>query len=371
MRVVVTGAAGFIGSRVCAALARRGDEVVPFEQGDPIESLPALVRGTDAVLHLAGVNRPNDPAEFQQGNVDLTTRVTDAMSSSAPGAVLVLSSSTQATLENAYGRSKLAAERAVEAFAGRGGRAVIFRLPNVFGPGARPNYNSAVATFAHNASRGVPIDVHEASRPLTLVYVHDVVDALLAAIDAPPPPRTSERREVPTVHHTTVGTVADTLVGFARDRTTAGLPAVTSELERELYATYLSYLSTSDLGYDLTVHRDARGGLAEFLKGPGAGQIFISRTVPGVTRGNHYHFTKTEKFFVVEGDAVIRFRPAAGGPVTEHRVRGTDYRVVDIPPDHAHSIENVGSSELVVLFWASEPFDPARPDTIPLHVLSS
>jgi UDP-2-acetamido-2,6-beta-L-arabino-hexul-4-ose reductase len=368
-RVLVTGSAGFIGRRVADLLKSDGHELLTYEVNDPPSTLGEHVTNADFIFHLAGVNRPSDPDEFEKVNARLTEEICALASRASAQPVVVLSSSTQSLLDNPYGVSKRRAERAVERFAENHGRAVIFRLPNVFGPGGRPNYNSVVATFAHNVSQGLPLEIHDPNRELTLVYVHDVAKAMLDVTRALPPTGEAEFREVSPIAHITVGELADALTGYHLSRSNVTVPEVTDGFRRKLYATYLSYLRPDSFGYDLARRSDDRGTLAEFLKSVSGGQLFISRTRPGAIRGNHYHHTKTEKFFVVEGDALIRFRRVDEiGDVIEYRVNGTDLRVIDIPPDYTHSIENVGCNELVVLFWASEIFDADAPDTLQLKV---
>lgn len=367
MKVVVTGANGFIGRRVVGAAASQGHDVIPIVRTTPREQLIDAVQRSDAVIHLAGVNRSDDPAEFDAINGALTEAIVASLSA-ARGHVVVLSSSTQSGTASHYGRTKRRAEAAVERFALEGGRTAIFRLPNVFGPGARPNYNSAVATFAFNSANGKPLEVHDAARELSLVWVHDVAAAMVAALGDATAGAVSYLSVEPQ-YCASVGRLAELFTGFARSRDAQRVPEVGSELTRRLYATYLSYLPDRGLAYDLPTRTDDRGSLAEFLKSDAAGQIFVSRTRPGVTRGNHFHHGKTEKFLVLEGDAIIRFRRVDGTSDTlEYPVSGRDFRVVDIPPDYTHSIENVGATELIVLFWASEIFDPTAPDTHPLHV---
>jgi len=368
-RALVTGSAGFIGRRVGDLLRRKGHDLLTYEVNDPRGLLSEHVAKADFIFHLAGVNRPPDPAEFEKVNATMTEELCELAVRAGTNPVVVLASSTQALLDNPYGVSKRHAEKAVERSAKDGGRAVIFRLPNVFGPGCRPNYNSVVATFAHNAARGVPLEIHDPKRELALVYVHDVADAMLDVLETPPSSGKAQYRDVSPVVRTTLQELATTLNGYRQSRSSAAAPTVSDDFERKLYATYLSYLSPDEFGYNLSTRTDDRGALAEFLKSATGGQLFISRTRPGAVRGNHYHHTKTEKFFVVEGKGMIRFRHVDGtGEVLEYVVSGTDFRVVDIPPDYTHSIENVGSGDLVVLFWASEIFDPDAPDTLPLKV---
>jgi UDP-2-acetamido-2,6-beta-L-arabino-hexul-4-ose reductase len=368
-RAVVTGSAGFIGRSVMELLKREGHEVLGFDVADSPNALADRIEGADFIFHFAGSNRPTDPSEFEKVNVGLTERVCALAARAKSKPIIVLASSTQALLENAYGLSKRRAEHVVERFAEEGGCAVVFRLPNVFGPGCRPNYNSVVATFAHNAAHSLPLEVHDPLREIALVYVHDVARAMALLIHNRPTHSGVLYLEVGPVARITLGRLASILEGYGQSRPSAVVPAVGDELSRKLYATYLSYLSNDEFAYDLSKRSDERGSLAEFLKSPGFGQIFISRTRPGMTRGNHYHHTKAEKFLVVDGEAVIRFRRADGvGGVLEYPVKGTDFRVVDIPPDYTHSLENTGPTDLVVLFWASEIFNPEVPDTMPSKV---
>jgi UDP-2-acetamido-2,6-beta-L-arabino-hexul-4-ose reductase len=276
--------------------------------------------------------------------------------------LIVLSSSSQAGRDNPYGRSKLAAERALEAYTSRTGTpAVVYRLPGVFGKWCRPDYNSVVATFCHNIARGLPIAISDETRVVELVYVDDVVTQFMTHLDHRAAGVT--RGEVRPTFTTSLRELADRIRGFRAMRDTLEVADATDPLTRRLLGTYTSYIPPADLAYTLEQRTDARGTLAELLKSPHFGQMFVSRTRPGVTRGNHYHDLKVEKFCVLEGDAVIRFRPVLGDEVTEHRVSGRDFTVVDIPPGMTHSIENVGTTEMVVLFWASEILDRDRPDT--------
>ena len=358
-----------MGRHVVEALLRRpGTSVVGVDVGASAEDQHEALLSADAVIHLAGVNRPQSLDEFQSGNAGLTGDICRTLADADRKPLVVFTSSVQATFDNPYGRSKLGAEEALKLWAGQtGAPAVVFRLPNVFGKWSRPFYNSAVATFCHQAAHGLPLSVNDPDADLNLVYIDDVVAALLRCLDEPP--TGFEYRAVAPVFRTTVGEVAGRIESFPRSRDTLMVPEFSDPLVSRLYATYLSHLEGSDLAYSLRASADARGSLAEFLKQRGFGQLFVSRTVPGVTRGNHYHHTKAEKFLVVEGEAVIRFRDVRGGPLIEHRVNGSMFRVLDIPPGLSHSIENVGRGELVTLFWADEVFDPDHPDTYPFPVL--
>jgi UDP-2-acetamido-2,6-beta-L-arabino-hexul-4-ose reductase len=370
VNVLVTGAAGFLGKNLVVALKARKDvELTEVDVGTPAGVLDAALGKADVVFHLAGVNRPEKVEEFATGNAGLTEELCAALERKGRRPKVVLSSSIQAERDNPYGQSKRAAELALQRFGERtGAEAVVYRLKNLFGKWCRPNYNSVTATFCHNLAHDLPIQIPAAVVDLT--YVDDVVQAFLGELDAPPRPGFRFAEPLAS-HEVSLGELAETIRGFRAHRATLRLPDYSSPFVRALYATYLSYVEPGEHGYQLDIKADARGSLAEFVKSPHFGQIFISRTKPGITRGNHYHHTKTEKFLVVQGEGLIRLRQIHGPDVVEFRVRGEEYRVVDIPPGYTHSIENVGAGEMVTLFWSSELFDTARPDTFFDPVLPS
>ena len=369
--VLVTGAKGFIGKHLVEALRRNAElQVIEFDLGIPEGVLESALRGADIVYHLAGVNRPQDPADFASGNAGFTESICASLTALGRKPLVVISSSIQAEQDNPYGVSKRDAEIALQRWAlNTGGQVAVFRLKNVFGKWCRPNYNSVTATFCHNIAHDLPIQVSDPAREIDLVYIDDVIAGFLSVESSPIRAGQTVFKEIACSHKTTLGRLAELIQAFRRSRETLGLPSFADEFTRRLYATYLSYLDGQQFAYALDQKSDPRGSLAEFIKQPHFGQVFVSRTKPGVTRGNHYHHTKTEKFFVVEGEAVIRFKPITGGDVIEHRVSGREFRVVDIPPGYSHSIENVGSTELVTLFWASEIFDPQKPDVYFKNVL--
>ncbi len=369
-KVVVTGARGFIGRNLAATLSLQpGVEVLAVEVEDTPEVLAARLADAEFVFHLAGINRPQDPAEFARGNGEATRELLDRLRATGRRVPVLISSSTQAGLDNPYGVSKREAERLVRAYGAETGAPVhVFRLPNVFGKWSRPNYNSVVATFCHNTARGLPLQVHDPDRELELVHVDDVVAEFLAAFRGEPHRGPDGEPAVRRTFTITLGELARRIGAFPRTRETREVPEVGDELTRRLYSMYLSYLPQDQFAYPLDTRRDPRGWLAEILRGPAFGQIFVSSTKPGIARGHHWHHTKVEKFLVVRGQAVIRFRPISGDEVIEYHVSGEDPRVVDIPPGYTHSITNIGEEELITLFWASEPFDPGRPDTHALQV---
>lgn len=364
MRVLVTGAGGFIGRNLMLRLGEvEGFEAAGVTRDQSPAEVTAALADCDAVVHLAGVNRPEDPAEFASGNADLTAWLCDRIREGGRALPVIYSSSTQAASDNPYGQSKRAAEAHVRALArDTGAPAAVYRLPNVFGKWCRPNYNSAVATFCHNLARDLPITVNDPDAPLTLVYVDDVIDAWIAWLRAPVD--VDGFAEPPVVYRSTVGEVADQIRGFRAIRDTHVVGPVGVGLTRALYATYVSYLPTADFAYPLVRHGDPRGVFVEMLKTEASGQFSYFTAHPGITRGGHYHHTKTEKFLVLKGHARFRFRHMVTGETYAVETRGGEPVVVETIPGWAHDITNIGDDEMIVMLWANEIFDRARPDTI-------
>jgi len=370
LRVLVTGAKGFIGRNLLVSLGRRERmRVVGYDVESSPERLQEYLSEADVIYHLAGVNRPDSEDEFDRVNAGLTEEICSYLRTFQRSPVVVLSSSTQATTDNSYGMSKRKAEETVLEFGKYTGTPVfVYRLPGVFGKWCRPNYNSVVATFCHNITRDLPISVSDPSHEIELVYVDDVVRSFVNILNGQAPSKENEFCFVEPSYPIKLGQLADTIRGFRKNRSNLFLADMNERFTRCLYATYVSYLPKESLGYYLGRHIDLRGELAELLKSPHIGQIFVSRTRPGITRGNHYHDTKVEKFVVIEGEAVIRLRNIIDGDVSEYQVSGHEFCVIDIPPGYTHSIENVGQTDLIVLFWASEVLDQSFPDTYPMAV---
>lgn len=364
MKVLLTGANGFIGRNLAVRLREQADvEVLSFTRDDATSSLNDKLAQADWVFHLAGVNRPKDDSEFARGNTDLTRALCDAVRAQRRRIPIVYTSSTQAERDNAYGISKRSAEDALLALAAESNSpAYIYRLPNVFGKWCRPHYNSAVATFCHNIARGLPIQINDPAAMVDLVYVDDVMDEFIHLMKAPPPE--SGYREVNPRYRASVGELASTLQGFEASRSSLVSPPVGTGLTRALYATYISHFPTDHFSYPLTKHEDPRGVFVEMLKTRDSGQFSYFTAHPGVTRGGHYHHSKTEKFLVLKGQALFRFRHIVTDEVFEQRTSGDAPVVVETIPGWAHDITNVGSDEMVVMLWANEIFDRERPDTI-------
>lgn len=371
-RVLVTGSRGFIGKNLVLRLTEAGISVTRFDRGDDPATLVALLSDVGAVIHLAGVNRPTDTAEFSAGNAELTARLCAAIAGSGRAIPLVLTSSRYASraddpalseLHRLYGQSKRGAEVAAEELAQRVGVPVrIYRLPGVFGKWSKPFYNSVVATFCHNVARGLPLTVNSPDTPLHLVYVDDLIDDILAYLEAPAP--SISHGEVLPEYSVTLGGLASQVSQFRDGRLSLMVEPVGQGFARALYATYVSYLEPSDFSYRVPSHADSRGTFAELVKTTSSGQFSFFTAYPGVTRGGHYHHTKTEKFVVVRGRARFCFRNVITGATHVVETDGAAPEVVETVPGWAHDITNIGEEEMLVLLWANERFDPSRPDTV-------
>lgn len=368
--ILITGAGGFIGKNLVATLKTAGyTDLMLFERDDTPETLAEYAARAGFVYHLAGINRPKDPSEFYAGNAGLTETLLSLLDKAGNKAPVLVTSSTQAALDNDYGKSKAQAEQAIFAHGKATGAPVyVFRLPGVFGKWCRPNYNSVVATFCHNSANGLPLSVRDPEYRLPLVYIDDVVASFVAALDGNCT-REGDYCVVPVVHETTLGHLAQTIEGFARNRETLDVPDQTpGSLEQKLYSTWLSYLPADRFSYPLNMHCDNRGSFTEFLHTPAHGQVSINISKPGIVKGNHWHHSKNEKFLVVKGTGVIRFRALDSTKVIEYHVSGDKLEVVDIPTGYTHNIENVGQDDMVTVMWANEVFDPDHPDTFFLPV---
>lgn len=368
--ILITGAGGFIGKNLVATLKTAGyTDLMLFERDDTPETLADYAVRAGFVFHLAGINRPKDPSEFYAGNAGLTEALLSLLDKAGNKAPVLVTSSTQAALDNDYGKSKAQAEQAIFAHGKATGAPVyVFRLPGVFGKWCRPNYNSVVATFCHNSANGLPLSVRDPEYRLPLVYIDDVVASFVAALDGSCT-REGDYCVVPVVHETTLGHLAETIEGFARNRETLDVPDQTpGSLEQKLYSTWLSYLPADRFSYPLNMHCDNRGSFTEFLHTPAHGQVSINISRPGIVKGNHWHHSKNEKFLVVKGTGVIRFRALDSTEVIEYHVSGDKLEVVDIPTGYTHNIENVGEDDMVTVMWANEVFDPDHPDTFFLPV---
>jgi len=386
MNILITGAKGFIGRNLLAELnnIKEGKAkgyglsteltVLEYDMDTDPSLLNSFCRDADFVFHLAGVNRPKEQGEFMEGNFGFTSTLLDALKRHGNNCPVMLASSIQAELDNPYGVSKKAGEDLLFDYGKKmGAEVLIYRFPNVFGKWCRPNYNSAVATFCNNVANGLPIQVNDRSVNMTLVYIDDVVRELISALEgnANRVVGLSPERQfckVPVEHSITLGEIVDLIYSFKESRSSLQVADLSDEFTKKLYSTYLSYLPVDGFSYPLKMNVDERGSFTEFLKSPDRGQVSINISKPGITKGQHWHHTKNEKFLVVSGKGVIRFRKIDEEKVYEYFVSGDKLEVVDIPVGYTHNIENLGDTDMVTVMWVNEVFDPEHPDTYFLPV---
>ena len=372
MKVLVTGAKGFVGRNLCLTLEQMPDvEVLKYDLGDE-SKLDGYAAECDFVMHLAGVNRPKDPAEFKTGNTVFTEDILEKLAARQNPPPVLLSSSIQAALDNDYGKSKAAAEEAVRAYGTKTGAPVfIYRLANVFGKWCRPNYNSAVATWVHNIARDLPIMVRDESATVTLVYIDDVVKSFVGCLQ----PRNTQntRNDILSVEPSytkTLGEIVGLIKSFHDEPNTLMVPDQADGFTKKLYSTYLAALPEDKFSYPLTMHCDNRGSFTEALHSAERGQVSVNVSKPGIAKGQHWHHTKHEKFLVVSGKGEINFRMAdnPNAKIITYKMSGDKLEVVRIPPGYTHNIVNVGDTDMVTVMWANEVFDPENPDTFRLEV---
>ena len=383
MNVLITGANGFVGRNLTQRLyalrdgrdrtrpALRIDEVLLYTRETAPETLAAYCRSADFVVHLAGVNRPQDPEEFTTGNTDLTRTLLAQLRQSGNRCPVLLASSIQASLTgryagSPYGQSKRAAEALLRAYSEQtGALGLIYRFPNLFGKWCRPNYNSVVATFCHNIARDMPITVSDPAAELELVYIDDLVDELLDAMEGHPHQADAGYFRVPVSHPVTLGEIVRLLRSFHDQPQTLLLPQIPDgSFAKKLYSTYLSYLPPEKVAFPLKMNVDARGSFTELLKTDACGQVSVNITKPGVTKGQHWHNSKWEFFIVVAGHGLIRERRIGSDEVIEFAVSGERIEAVHMLPGYTHDIINLSDTEdLVTVMWANERFDPEHPDT--------
>lgn len=374
MKILVTGAKGFIGRNLIEELKRQEHEILAYDIDSTEEQLDEYTKNCEFVYHLAGVNRPENTEDFMSGNFGFTSVLLESLKKHGNKAPIMLSSSIQAELDNPYGKSKKAGEELLFQY-GRENDVIVYvyRFPNVFGKWCRPNYNSAVATFCHNISRNLPIQVNETNPTLTLVYIDDLVKELISALNGEANVSETYNKNqceseygycsVPEQYRIKLLDIVNLLYSFKESRKDLYVPDMRDPFTKKLYATYLSYLPEDKFNYELTMHTDARGSFTEMLKSEERGQVSVNISKPGITKGNHWHSTKNEKFIVVSGKARISFRRIGTEEVITYDVSGDKIEAVDIPPGYTHNITNTGETDLVTVMWANEPFDPNNPDT--------
>ena len=369
MKVLVTGAKGFIGRNLVARLNYMDNiEILEYGSESSLKDLDFYTKEADFIFHLAGVNRTTNEENFKRGNADLTQTLLDLLVKNENTVPVLVTSSIQADRDNAYGLSKKQAEDYVFSYEKNTNTNVfVYRLSNVFGKWSRPNYNTVIATFCHNIARDLPIQVNDPNTVLDLIYIDDLVDEFIRAMHGKGH-SDGKYYKVPITYPRTLGEIVKLLENFKDYRDNRVLPNLADDFTDKLYATYLNFLPESDFSYPLIMHEDPRGSFTEFLKSPYAGQVSINVSKPGITRGDHWHNTKNEKFLVVSGKGVVKFRKLNDSEVIEYPVSGDKLEVVDIPTGYAHSIVYTGETDLVTVMWVNEMYDPYNPDTYPLEV---
>ena len=364
MKILVTGANGFVGKNLIAELKNRGyNEIFEYARESELSLLERYTKECDFVFHLAGVNRPKDEDEFMEGNYGLTSHLLELLKKNNNKAPVLLTSSIQAEKDNPYGRSKKAGEDLLfNYYYETDAKVYVYRLSNLFGKWSKPNYNTVVATFCHNIARGLDIQINNSDAELNLCYIDDVLDEFIRALEGNPNTQ-NDFCVVPVTHNIKLGELANLIKSFKESRINLNIPNMQDALTKKLYSSYLSFLPEDQFSYDLKMNCDHRGSFTEFMRTPERGQVSVNVSKPGITKGNHWHHTKNEKFLVVSGEGLIRFRKLDSEEIIEYRVSGEKLQVVDIPTGYTHSIVNVGESDLVTVMWANECFDPQKPDT--------
>ena len=367
MKILITGSNGFIAKNLISHLKRdENNQLYLFSKSDSESILKAYVEEVDFIFHLAGVNRPKDVREFYEGNSDLTKKIVSILEKEKKSTPILISSSSQAELDNDYGKSKQEAENILKNYKSNSKANIfIYRLPNVFGKWSRPNYNSVISTWCNNMARNLEIQVNNRETKLNLVYIDDVVSSFLEKLSL-----NSDEiyYEIETIYQKTLGEIEELLYKFKKNRETLLIPNVGSGFERALYATYLSYLDINNFSYELKGHEDNRGTFYEILKTFDSGQFSLSTTAPGITRGNHYHHTKSEKFLVVKGEAFLEYKHIKTGEKISYKVSDKKMEVIEMIPGYTHNIKNIGNEEMILVLWANENFDSNKPDTYFLEV---
>ena len=394
MKILVTGAKGFVGQNLCAQLKNIRDgkakcygdvvveEVFEYDIDSTAEQLDAYCREADFVFNLAGVNRPQNTEEFMEGNFGFASTLLETLEKFNNKAPVMLSSSIQATLagrfgDSEYGRSKRAGEELFFNYSVRtGARVLVYRFPNLFGKWCRPNYNSAVATFCNNIANDLPITVNDRSTELELLYIDDLVDEMIAALQGKEHHCEFEGVEtilcdegrycaVPTTHKITLGEIVDLLESFKAQPQTLVVPEISGgSFAKKLYSTYLSYLPKEKVSFELKMNCDARGSFTELLRSEKCGQVSVNISKPGITKGEHWHNTKWEFFIVVSGKGLIQQRRVGSDEVLNFEVSGDRIEAVHMLPGYTHNIINLSDTEdLVTVMWANEAFDSSKPDT--------
>jgi UDP-2-acetamido-2,6-beta-L-arabino-hexul-4-ose reductase len=369
MKLLITGAKGFVGKNLITELkSKHFKDIFEYDKDTNPDMLDEFCEEADFVFHLAGVNRPGVQAEYWEENVGFTSKLLDTLKKYKNTCPVMMSSSIQAELNNPYGNSKRAGEELLFNYSKETGATIyVYRLPNIFGKWCRPNYNSVIATFCYNTSRDLPITVNDPKVVMQLVYIDDVVNALINMLDNKVN-KNGDFCVVPEVYTITLGEIVNLIASFRKSRAECSVPNMLDVFTKKLYSTYLSYLPEDQFNYELKMNVDNRGSFTEFIKTPERGQISVNISKPGIKKGNHWHRTKNEKFLVVSGQGVIHLRKIDSDIIIEHYVSGDKLEVIDIPIGYTHDIVNIGDTDMVTIIWVNECFNPEKPDTYYLEV---
>ena len=356
MKILITGAKGFIGKNLVATLSRT-DEIYEYDTDTNPSLLDTYCADCDYVIHLAGVNRPENQSEYMEGNYGFTAALLDILKTHGNTCPILMSSSIQAEFDTPYGQSKKAGEDLLFAYAAEtGAKVIIYRFPNVFGKWCKPNYNSVIATFCNNIARDLPITITDSRKLMTLIYIDDLINEITGVIHG------NEKSDIKQ-YEITLGEIADLIYSFKTSRDDRSVIDTSDSFTAKLYATYLTYLPESGFAYPLKMNSDDRGSFTEILRTDNRGQFSVNIVKPGIAKGNHWHHTKNEKFVIVSGNGVVRFRKLGTEEVIECFVSGDKIEVVDVPPGYTHHVANLGDCDMVTFIWCSECFDPNNPDT--------
>ena len=369
MKILVTGAKGFVGKNLIAELNNRGYiDIYKFDIDTDKSLLDEYAKSCEFVFHLAGINRPSDEIEFMKGNFGFTSELLELLKKYNNKAPILITSSIQAGRDNPYGKSKKAGEELLFAYSKEtGAKALVYRLPNLYGKWSKPNYNTVVATYCYNIARGLDIQISNPDAELTLCYIDDVMDEFIGALEGNPT-KMDDYCCVSITHQIKLWDLANRIRSFKESRKDLSIPNMEDDLTKKLYSTYLSFLPENEFCYDLSMNCDNRGSFTEFIKTSERGQVSVNVSKSGITKGNHWHHTKNEKFLVVSGTGLIRFRKIDSDVILEYKVSGEKFQVVDIPTGYTHSIVNLGEGDLVTMMWANEVFNSEKPDTHFLEV---
>lgn len=369
MKILVTGANGFVGKNLIAELKNKGySDILRCTRETTSDQLYEYTRECQFVFHLAGINRPKDDKEFMEGNFRFTSKLLELLRKNNNKSPILITSSIQAEKDNSYGRSKKAGEDLLFEYSKEtGAKVYVYRLPNLFGKWSKPNYNSVVSTFCYNIARDLDVQINNLEAEINLCYIDDVLEEFIRALESN---STKDKKfcVIPISYNVKVSELAELIQSFKESRIDLSVPNMRDSFTNKLYSTYLSYLPKHKFSYPLKMNIDNRGSFTEFIRTPERGQVSVNISKPGITKGNHWHHTKNEKFLVVSGEGLIRFRKIDSNDIIEYKVNGEKLEVVDIPTGYTHSIVNIGDTDMITIMWANECFNPDKPDTYYLEV---